>query len=456
MIGSPDRLIVLELNELCPALLDRLMAAGDLPNFGRLHTRAEVFVTTTADPSLEPWVQWVSYHTGLPQAVHGVNELDEGHRISAPQIWDRTAAAGLDTLVFGAMNAGPAREERLSVVPDPWSRHVPCSDPEFAVFHRFIAHKVAEHANPDARSGLSELAAFVRFTVSHGLSLRTVSRGMAQVLREKARRSDRRWHRATILDLLAWDVFRDTWKRRQPDVAFFFANSVAFYQHRYWRHMAPEQYTVKPSAADMRAYGDAIATGYRALDALVGEAMEMAGPTGAVVLVTALSQQANLKYEDIGGKFVHRPRDFAKLLAWLGAPAGGTVEPVMTHEAWASYDTVAQADAFVAALNAVTAEGQPVFGSRRDGSRVMFWCDFIRPTARDLTMSRADGTQADFGSFFAPVGYVNASKHHPEGAFWIMAPNRPHRVEPQRIPLEDATRRTLDLMGLQSSDRAVA
>ncbi len=453
---KPKKLIVLEFNELCPPLLDKLMAKGVLPNFLRLYDQSEIYVSTTSDESLEPWVQWVSYHTAQPHSVHGVNELDQGHCITLPQMWDHFAEAGNDTLVFGAMNVGPSRNAKLTVVPDPWSRHVPPSDREFEAFHSFISHNVAEHTNPDAKSGVGEALAFGRFLMSHGLSLATLRQAVAQVLREKIGKRDRRWHRATILDRLSWDVFKHAYRKRQPQVAFFFANSVAFYQHRFWRHMAADDYANKPAPAEMAAYGDAIETGYRALDGLVGEALDMAGDDGAVVLVTALSQEANLKYEDIGGKFVHRPRDFQKLFGWLGAASGVTAEPVMTHQAWASFKSDAEATAFGNLLDGVTAGGMPVFAWRRDGARVMFWCEFIRPVADDMTMRDQSGRTAAFAEFFAPVGYVNNSQHHPEGAFWIRSPGRAHRVERAKLPLEAAAAMTLGLLGERPSARDAA
>ena len=94
MSEKPQSLLVLEFNELCPPLLNRFMAKGSLPNFRRLHDRAEVFITKSGDRKLEPWVQWVSYHTGQAHAVHGINELDQGRKVAAPQIWDRFAEAG--------------------------------------------------------------------------------------------------------------------------------------------------------------------------------------------------------------------------------------------------------------------------------------------------------------------------------------------------------------------------
>lgn len=51
--------IMLELNELCPRLLDKWMLSGDLPNFKALHNISQVYITDVDvdDPrNLEPWI----------------------------------------------------------------------------------------------------------------------------------------------------------------------------------------------------------------------------------------------------------------------------------------------------------------------------------------------------------------------------------------------------------------
>ena len=80
--------LVLELNELCPPIIDRMMDDGELPNFRKLHKSSDVYVAHTDDPTLEPWVQWPTFHTGQTEHVHGATELDEGHLIKTPRIWD--------------------------------------------------------------------------------------------------------------------------------------------------------------------------------------------------------------------------------------------------------------------------------------------------------------------------------------------------------------------------------
>src|SRR5262249_48136687 len=98
-----NRLILLEFNELCPSLIERFIAAGALPNFERLRNGAQVFTTATSDEHVQPWVQWVTFHLGVPQVAHKIDNLDEGHLIDRPALWDELAPHGLESLVFGAM-----------------------------------------------------------------------------------------------------------------------------------------------------------------------------------------------------------------------------------------------------------------------------------------------------------------------------------------------------------------
>jgi hypothetical protein len=249
-----------------------------------------------------------------------------------------------------------------------------------------------------------------------------------------------------VLDLLMWDVFENEYRRRKPDFATFFANSTAFLQHRYWRHMEPEAYQVKPGEADMKAYGDAIESSYRHMDWILGRAMRLVGPKGRIVFVTALSQEANLRYEHIGGKFVYRPHAFEELNAFMGGPKDVTFEPVMTHQAWASMKSKEDADQFEAALNGLQSNGTTVMEWRRTDNRVFFWCRFISKVDEDMVVTRAaDGERMDFSKLFALIGQVNNSKHNRNGCFWVERADGKGQVHADKLPLEQVTEKLLNL-----------
>ena len=431
-----ERMLLLEFNELSPRLLARFIADGSLPNFARLYRGAEVYTTTTDDAHLEPWVQWITFHCGVRESRHGVEELDQGHTVEYPAMWDTLARQGLSSVVLGAMNTAPARAEQVLMIPDPWSTHVRVPA-EFKPYHEFVRSQVLGHTAEGAARG--QLASFLRFMASHGLSKETVGHLLRQLAAERIAKRDVRWRRAACLDMLQWDVFDHLWSTRKPALAVFFSNSTAFLQHRYWRHMEPDAYEVKPSAASIATYGRAIRHGYQRMDRLVGKALALADSHTVVVLATALSQQPNLRYEKIGGKFVYRPKDFRRLLDLLGIPADVSVEPVMTHQAWMTCGDEIQAAACERALLALEMNGEPLMRASRSRNRIYFDCRLISQVSENSQMTLGPRS-IPFSRYFAFLGEVVNARHHPDGALWIHAAGRPHVVHPEKLDLAQASR----------------
>jgi hypothetical protein len=394
-------------------------------------------------------VQWITFHCGVPESVHGVEELDQGHTVRHPALWDVAAKRGLSSVVFGAMNAAPARADEVLMIPDPWSTHVPVP-PEFVPYQDFIRSQVLGHTG---RGGTArQLLAFLAFMMSHGLSAHTVRQLLRQLVSERTARRDVRWRRAACLDELQWDLFRHLWSTRRPDLAVFFSNSTAFLQHRYWRQMEPQAYEVKPSPESVDTYGGAIRYGYEKMDRLVGEALAMAGAQASVVLATALSQQPNLRYEKIGGKFVYRPRDFRALLDLVGIPEEVSVEPVMTHQAWLTCPDAPQAEECTRRLLELEMNGEPIMSATRVEKRVYFDCRLISEVPADSAMAFR-GKSFRFDRYFAFLGQVVNARHHPDGALWMRAPQRVHAVHDGKLDLAQAARLLLELLGPESAPR---
>ena len=97
-----QRLILLEFNELCPHLVDRFIGEGALPNFKRLRDASETFITHTNEEVLEPWIQWVTVHTGVPLSEHGIKDLDEAEKVAHNTFWDGLAEENV--LLMSPMN----------------------------------------------------------------------------------------------------------------------------------------------------------------------------------------------------------------------------------------------------------------------------------------------------------------------------------------------------------------
>lgn len=144
-------MIVLELNELTPRLMDPFIAQGDLPNFARLKRESIVFLTDAEEPAetLEPWIQWVTVHTGKSYAEHEEFEHTDGPNYKGDRIWDMLSDDGKRVWVCGGM-ALAVRDSSINgfILPDYWAEEIaPLPAGEFDDFHRFISTYVKEHVD---------------------------------------------------------------------------------------------------------------------------------------------------------------------------------------------------------------------------------------------------------------------------------------------------------------------
>src|SRR5262245_7968748 len=114
-------LVMIEFNELTPSLMFKFMGEGHLPNFRRFHDESEVYLTDAEEEGedLNPWVQWVTIHSGLPAEQHGIKRLSEGHLLNVKAVWDLLSDAGYRVWVCGSMNARYDKPLHGYLLPDP-------------------------------------------------------------------------------------------------------------------------------------------------------------------------------------------------------------------------------------------------------------------------------------------------------------------------------------------------
>lgn len=450
--------IVLEFNELCPSLMDRFIAQGLLPNFARLRSQSRVHLTDAEEkaPNLEPWIQWVTVHTGLGFEEHGVFDLDDGHKVNAPRLWDRVSQAGGKVLVCGSMNPGYEPGLRGQVIPDPWSTGVaPYPPGEFEVYCDYVRTNVQEHTRSKVPLRKTDHLRFLYFMLTHGLSAATIAKTLRQLASERGGRN--RWKRATILDRMQWDLFRHYWKRDRPDYATFFVNSTAHFQHSYWRNMEPEMFRVQPTSEEQAEYSGAVLYGYQQMDGIVGECLHLAGGETTVVLCTALSQQACVIYEETGGKVIYRPHDPDQLLRWAQVAGPWRHAPVMAEQFHLYFPTEEAAIAAQRRLESLRMDGRPMMLARRDGQSIFAGSQvFHKLDDADARMTCGEtGVEIRFLDLFYPIKGMKSGMHHPDGIFWVREPGQAAGTAAERIPLRAVAPRLLELFGLGDAARAV-
>lgn len=444
------RVIALEFNELSPTLIREFMKQGVLPNFSRLYRDAQVYVTDAeeAAPNLEPWIQWVTIHSGQSYDDHGVFHLGDGPKLKTKQVWDLLSDHGLKVWVCGSMNLRYDRPINGAVLPDPWAAGTdPFPGDLFDAYFPFVQRNVQEYTNDRVPLSNSDYLRFVAFMASHGLSLQTASAIVKQLGEERITRKGK-WRRATILDRLQFDVFRWYYQKERPDFSTFFVNSTAHLQHMHWRNMDPEPFKLKPTSDEQREYQHAIRYGYEMMDQLVGQVLDLAEPGVTVILMSALSQQPCLRYEDSGGKTFYRPREFERVLEYAGVPQPFQVAPVMSEQFHLHFDSETAARDAATRLRGLNVDGQAAMQVKDEGSSVFAGCSVFRQLHRDALLNRLDGEPLPFFRLFYQVEGLKSGMHHPDGILWIRHPTQPHREHATKVPLRDIAPTLLQTFGV--------
>jgi hypothetical protein len=434
------KVLILEFNEISPALLGQWRANGRLPNFKRFYDESDVFVTVADDPdpvNLEPWIQWYSVHTGLPYSEHRVFHLTDGPRAPHGDLWQLIRQGGRSVMNFSSMNARGFKGKGAFFLPDPWCAAQEAWPPEIGIFAKVVSTAVQEYTNTRIPLTYRDYLAFVKFLASHGLSPSTAAMAFRQLVAEKLVSRDLSWRRVAVLDRLLYDVFAHYYNRMRPDFATFFSNSTAHLQHAYWRHMDPEPFTVKPSVREMQAYGDAVYFGYEAMDRLIARFLRLVDSETVVILCSALSQQPFLRREQAGGQHFYRLHDVVQFLASLDLQTQ-KVEPVMTHQYVALFASDKEAAVARDRLRGIRIQGAEVFGvTEPANSSLKFGCQIATPISGDeaLTGVTASMHPVRFKDLLYPLGLVKSGCHHPEGLLWIR--NGRHYVHPERVSILD-------------------
>jgi len=451
---SHSPVICLEFNELVPSLMDKFIAAGELPNFQRLRDQSIVQVSDAQAEGewLNPWVQWVTVHSGLSPQEHGVFRLSDAHQLKTPAIWDVVSAAGKNVWVCGSMNPWYQDNLRGHVLPDPWCQQVePYPQGEFEPFYSFVQRNVQEYAAAKIPLTKRDILNFVSFLATHGLKVDTAFKIVGQLTRERL--GNHRWRRASILDRVQYDIFAWYYRKYRPAFSTFFINSTAHYQHRFWRNMEPEHFAIKPTAAEQRDYGDAILFGYRQMDAIVGRVLDL-DPQATIMLLTGLGQQPYTKMESTGGKRVFRLHGASVLAEKLGVPGTFSYEPIMADEFFLRFDDAAVARAAAERLRSFRLPGgKEAFTAEEKGNDLVCQCRCRELPAHDAVITVSEtGETVPFADVFYRVDCLKSGYHHPDGIWWIRLPHREHRVVERKVPLTSVAPTVLHLLGIESPE----
>lgn len=220
--------LLLELNEINFDQVLSYAQVGKLQTFASLIKRHGLSTTTSEQKydELEPWIQWVTAHTGLSLSEHGVYRLGDIKDRPLDQIWEVLERQGVTVGAISPMNASNRCKNPPFFMPDPWTSTSITGD-ALASLYRPVAAAVNGNADSKMTPGLLAQLAVGLVRNAHPRSYG----GYAADVVKFARR--RPWRKAMLLDRLLTDVFIREVRASRPGFASLFLNAGAHIQHHY-------------------------------------------------------------------------------------------------------------------------------------------------------------------------------------------------------------------------------
>lgn len=431
-------LILLELNEVNFEYVKFYVAKGRLPGFSALIEQHGVSETVSehSREHLEPWIQWVTAHTGKTYAEHRVYRLGDIVDHDIPQIWEILEECNVKVGAISPMNAKYRLRDPAFFVPDPWTPTDVRARPVLAHLYEALSQAVNDNAH-----GRITASSVLRF--AHGALRYARVPNYLEYIALLAQSVPRRWARALFLDLLLADIFVKEVCRTEPGFASLFLNAAAHIQHHYMfcssayagGHRNPDWY--------VDAKADPVLDAYALYDRVVRD-LRNAFPRSRLMVATGLHQDPHSKVT-----YYWRLKQHDTFLGTIGARYE-RVEPRMSRDFVVVCRNSTEAREAESLLRGVTAEdGTPLFDVDNRGSDLFVMLTYADEIRRDDAFMVG---QQRFADLYQHVAFVALKNGEHNGVGYFIDTGVSAGEARERFSLTEMPALILAALGVSDSD----
>ena len=338
-------MLFLEINEFNPDLMAKAAEELGLSNLKKLLAlkRSE---TTTDDKQerfgLDPWVQWVSIHTGKASGQHGVKHLGDVPQLADEQIWETLSKQGLRCGVWGAMNASRGNAKNCTFFfPDPWTFSEAAYPAELNNLLAFPRYYSKNYGDLDARKSLQTLLRLIWFCLNPRIAIELLPLA-PRILGSVAKHGMHEYLLFVLFDLVNAKLFAHYYKRTKPDFALLSMNSLAHLQHHKW--------------TSKTVLSEEMKVAFTLFDKAAGIIFNAVPGDEPVLIANAFTQFCSFDQNE----FLHRQKNPEKFLQAAGIDFV-RVEQAMTNDGHVFFDSPESANKAAEILRKATVNGKPSF-----------------------------------------------------------------------------------------------
>jgi hypothetical protein len=436
-VRPAQQVFLLEFNEVNFEHVRAYIERKEMPNLARL-IDAYGFRETSSElhyEQLEPWIQWVTAHSGLPYERHGVFRLGDIVKHDIPQIWEVLEDYGLTVGAISPMNAKNRTRGAAFFVADPWTPTATTGSALLKRLHGAVTQGVNDNATESIRAhsaiwllvGLAKYASwnnyrqYVRFASSH---------------RAKP------WYRAMFLDLLLADVFIRETQRAMPNFVSLFLNAAAHIQHHYMFNSVAYKGEQRNPSWYVAPQEDPVGDVYRLYDRILGQ-VQRHFPSARLMIATGLHQDPHAKVT-----FYWRLKDHSGFLRRIGVRFK-SVQPRMSRDF--VVECASERDATEAARVIASARGSngvSLFEVDNRGCDLFVMLTWPYDIPQDFACTVSDRR---YEGFRRDVAFVAIKNGQHNGTGYFIDTGAAQADAPERFPLAHLPALVCEALGVEWS-----
>jgi hypothetical protein len=320
MDSTSKKLIFIELNEVN---LDVVKQYSSICNFKFFNTiffqKLKKTYSEKEYDMLEPWIQWVSIHTGKNAKDHKVFRLGDIKNFNQEQIFENIEKKNKSVGVLCSMNVKNNLKNPCYFISDPWTN----TESAPGAWNMYVAKYLSKIVNLNSHNKIPFIV-YINIIIIILINFRF--RNFWLYVKIIFKSFSKKWFKALALDLLLHDMHIKNINKKEPDFSTIFFNAGAHIQHHYFfnsifyndisRIKNPDWY-IKP-------YHDPIKDMILFYDKILFEYTKI--KNYKIILATGLSQKP---YDRV--KYYYRLKNHSSFLKILNI-AFLKVEPRMTRD----------------------------------------------------------------------------------------------------------------------------
>ena len=406
-------MLIVELNEFSREFLEQGANTLNLKNLKyilKLKSSLTESCERIEHHGLDPWVQWVSIHTGKPLKKHGIIRNSDVEKLKFKQFWEILSERGISTGIWGAMNAKRNKAKLCYFfLPDPWNYSelaYPKSLYDLLFLPRYYSKNYTKISKIRILEGILKLLKFFLNPLLIGIVIRNSSNILKYLISDGINNNNL----FGIFDLISTEVFIHYKKKFNPEVSLVFLNSLAHFQHHYW------------NSNKLNKKGKIC---LEIIDSTLGKLLKEIDNNEPLIILNGLSQK-NVKNQ---GYCIYKQISAKKFLTDFQIKFL-EIEQCMTNDGHIKFESIKYLNNAKNILDNVYIKSKRVFFTENISSQkdfILFWqIDFYERVEKNLSFSLFDKNY-NFDDYFVLLAERSGS-HLPTGEIIYRHFNLPKKI----------------------------